>query len=103
MGEATAVQAIMVTILSWSLSDLGSGVLHWSVDNYGNGKTPVFGGIIAAFQGHHSAPWTITEREFCNNVSKLCIPFGVGTVGLVSMLNDPFVTLFCVGFCVMEI
>jgi hypothetical protein len=31
----------------------------------------VFGGQIAAFQGHHQRPWTITEREFCNNVHKV--------------------------------
>lgn len=24
---------------SWVLADLGSGILHWSVDNYGNGRT----------------------------------------------------------------
>jgi hypothetical protein len=42
-----------------------------------DGRTPVMGGIIAAFQGHHSAPWTITQQGFCNNVYKLCIPFGV--------------------------
>ena len=44
---------------------------HFFVDNYGDGSTPVFGGQIAAFQGHHQRPWTITEREFCNNVHKV--------------------------------
>ena len=76
----TVLQAMSITLTSWALADLGSGVLHWSVDNYGNGRTPIMGGIIAAFQGHHSAPWTITEREFENNVSKLCVPFGIQTV-----------------------
>eukprot|EP00536_Pseudo-nitzschia_multiseries_P019560 jgi/Psemu1/61458/gm1.61458_g len=76
----TVAQAAAVVIASWTIADFGSGVLHWSVDNYGNGKTPVMGGIIAAFQGHHSAPWTICEREFENNVHKLCIPFGIQTV-----------------------
>ena len=67
----TSVESIALVLSSWLLADLGSGILHWSVDNYGNGKTPVMGGIIAAFQGHHAAPWTITEREFCNNVYKV--------------------------------
>ena len=31
-------------------SDLFSGIFHWSVDNYGNAKTPVLGGVIEAFQ-----------------------------------------------------
>lgn len=35
------------------LADLVSGVFHWSVDNYGNWQTPVFGSVIEAFQGHH--------------------------------------------------
>lgn len=35
------------------LADLVSGVFHWSVDNYGDGSTPVFGSVIEAFQGHH--------------------------------------------------
>lgn len=52
-------------------SDFFSGVFHWATDNYGNGKTPVFGGVIEAFQGHHGNPWTITHRGFCNNVHKI--------------------------------
>jgi hypothetical protein len=48
-----------------------AGVYHWSVDNYGDGSTPVFGRQIAAFQGHHQRPWTITQREFCNNVHQV--------------------------------
>jgi len=83
----TALQLVAVFLSSWILADFGSGVLHWSVDNYGNGRTPVMGGIIAAFQGHHSAPWTITYREFCNNVYKLCIPFGIGTMALISIFS----------------
>ena len=44
------------------------------VDNYGDGDTPVLGSQIVAFQGHHVRPWTITEREFCNNVHKVFKP-----------------------------
>ena len=35
------------------IADLVSGVFHWSVDNYGDRNTPVFGAVIEAFQGHH--------------------------------------------------
>lgn len=35
------------------IADLVSGVFHWSVDNYGDRNTPVFGTVIEAFQGHH--------------------------------------------------
>ena len=84
--ELTAATSVATIFASWVLADLGSGVLHWSVDNYGNGSTPVMGNIIAAFQGHHSAPWTITYRGFCNNVWKLCIPFGLPTVAAITYL-----------------
>jgi palmitoyl-[glycerolipid] 3-(E)-desaturase len=46
------------------------------VDNYGSGHTPVVGSQIAAFQGHHQRPWTITQREFCNNCSLTFKPAG---------------------------
>ena len=100
---ATAAQAALLTVVSWVLADFGSGVLHWSVDNYGNGRTPVMGGIIAAFQGHHSAPWTIAERGFCNNVYKLCAPFGILPMTLISLVAPPAVTFFMTTFCIFEI
>lgn len=104
-GDVTlsSVESFAVLLSAWALADLGSGVLHWSVDNYGNGRTPVMGGIIAAFQGHHSAPWTITQRGFCNNVSKLCIPFGLGPMAAINYLSGPFVTMFFATFCSFEI
>ena len=37
-------------LASYVLSDLGTGIYHWSVDNYGDGKTPLVGKQIAAFQ-----------------------------------------------------
>lgn len=39
--------------IGYLVADVVSGVLHWSVDNYGNGDTPVWGTVIEAFQGHH--------------------------------------------------
>eukprot|EP00986_Skeletonema_menzelii_P013627 scaffold8085_cov154-Skeletonema_menzelii.AAC.5 len=85
----TALASLATIASSWVAADLGSGILHWSVDNYGNGRTPIMGNIIAAFQGHHSAPWTITYRGFCNNVWKLCIPFGIPTVAAINFLAGP--------------
>jgi len=102
----SVAQAVATILSSWVLADFGSGVLHWSVDNYGNGRTPIMGNIIAAFQGHHSAPWTITNRGFCNNVYKLCIPFGIPTVAVINLLagsSHPTVSLFFTIFCAMEI
>ncbi|KAL4566820.1 hypothetical protein LXL04_030945 [Taraxacum kok-saghyz] len=33
--------------------------------------TPVFGSQIDAFRGHHRWPWTITKRQFANNLHAL--------------------------------
>ena len=85
----TIAQIFAILATSWVAADFGSAVLHWSVDNYGNGRTPIMGNIIAAFQGHHAAPWTITERGFCNNVYKLCVPFGIPTMTLINFLSGP--------------
>jgi ubiquitin-conjugating enzyme E2 variant len=54
------------------LSDIGTGIFHWSVDNYGDKNTPLMGSIIDAFQGHHKYPWTITKRQFANNIHVTC-------------------------------
>jgi hypothetical protein len=99
----TSLQAFLLLVCSWILADFGSGVLHWSVDNYGNGRTPIMGSIIAAFQGHHSAPWTITQRGFANNIYKLTIPFGVVPMALINAITGPATTFFFTVFCVMEI
>ena len=99
----TFLQAALLFVSSYIIADFGSGVLHWSVDNYGNGRTPIMGEIRAAFQGHHAAPWTITQRGFANNVYKLCIPFGIVPMSLISLLSGPFTTFFMSVFCVLEI
>ena len=61
-----------MTACIWYVADFGTGVYHWSVDNYGSGATPIVGDQIAAFQGHHQRPWTITQRQFANNLHKVC-------------------------------
>eukprot|EP00873_Tetraselmis_striata_P027914 jgi/Tetstr1/448178/TSEL_035469.t1 len=72
--SADAVTVAVAVAASYFASDFGTGVYHWSVDNYGSGETPIVGGQIAAFQGHHVRPWTITQREFCNNVHQVFQP-----------------------------
>ncbi|MEW5301373.1 MAG: hypothetical protein WDW36_004236 [Sanguina aurantia] len=70
--DAATLASVM--LLSYVLSDLGTGVYHWGVDNYGGPSTPLFGRQIAAFQGHHQRPWTITQREFSNNLHQVFKP-----------------------------
>ena len=88
-GVVDYVNIGLGTVAAYLLADLGTGIYHWGVDNYGDGNTPVFGGQIAAFQGHHQRPWTITEREFCNNVHKVFAPAApvAGAMFLASCWN----------------
>merc|ERR1712161_112632 len=83
---------VHATIALFALNDL-------SVINQGNL-------LLTALQGHHSAPRTITERAFCNNVHKLCIPFGIPTIALIRLLagsSHPLVAVFFTVFCSLEI
>lgn len=69
VGDVASLAGVVAA--SVVLGDFGTGVFHWSVDNYGSINTPVVGTVCAAFQGHHSTPWTITFRSFVNNVYKI--------------------------------
>lgn len=73
-SSAQAVGVSAAVFVAYILADFGTGVYHWSVDNYGSGATPIVGAQIAAFQGHHQRPWTITQRQFANNLHKVFMP-----------------------------
>ena len=45
------VVSFFTIVSSIILGDLATGIFHWSVDNYGSIKTPIFGSVCAAFQG----------------------------------------------------
>ena len=84
----------LLVISSIILGDFATGVFHWSVDNYGSIKTPVFGAVCVAFQGHHDTPWTITFRSFANNVYKICYAT-IGFLSALMLLNPgPFTRIF---------
>ena len=87
---------ILATIYaSVVVGDFGTGVFHWSVDNYGSLKTPVVGAICHAFQGHHDTPWTITFRSFANNVFKIVFGCATPLLLLTAAPNvDPYARLF---------
>lgn len=79
-------------------SDLFSGLFHWVADNYGNGRTPILGGVIEAFQGHHVNPWTITHRSFFNNVHKIAQAAIPLTLLVCVLTTSPEARLFWVIF-----
>ncbi|KAH6786403.1 fatty acid desaturase A [Perilla frutescens var. hirtella] len=79
------LEPIIAGLIGYVLADLGSGVYHWGIDNYGGADTPVFGSQIDGFQGHHKWPWTITRRQFANNLHALAraTTFVVAPINLV--------------------
>lgn len=101
-GSASAGLAVL---LGYLISDLLSGVYHWGIDNYGSKETPVFGKQIDGFQRHHRFPWTITYRQFCNNVHPICIPAiavsSIFTFLSFSPMFDVFYSTGC-GFVILS-
>jgi len=94
-GALGLIQVFAATLL---FSDFFSGLFHWASDNYGNKNTPVFGGVIEAFQGHHVNPWTITYRGFFNNVHKIALS-AIPLLGVAMLASpDPGWRLFWVVF-----
>ncbi|KAF8079769.1 hypothetical protein N665_1002s0019 [Sinapis alba] len=85
------------------LADLGSGLYHWAIDNYGDESTPLVGTQIEAARGHHKWPWIITKRQFANNSHALARGITFTVLPLVIACNDPvvhgFVSMFA--FCIL--
>ena len=104
LSQASAETALAVA-LGYVFADLGTGIFHFAVDNYGDGSTPVFGNVIAAFQGHHRQPWSITIRGAANNLYPLvkpAIPFLMLFAALpISSFNDVFLASF-IAFVVLS-
>lgn len=63
--------------LAYLAADAASGLLHWSVDNYGSAETPVFGGMIASFRYHHQNPAAMRDRSVWYGLYHYCVPFGI--------------------------
>ncbi|KAF5728396.1 hypothetical protein HS088_TW21G00543 [Tripterygium wilfordii] len=91
-------EPILAGLVGYILADLGSGVYHWGIDNYGDESTPIFGPQIEAFQGHHKWPWTITRRQFANNLHALARAVTFSVLPLDIACNDPVIHGF-VGVC----
>ncbi|KAG4923962.1 hypothetical protein JHK87_049502 [Glycine soja] len=91
-------EPILAGWVGYILADLGSGVYHWAIDNYGDASIPIVGTQIEAFQGHHKWPWTITKRQFANNLHALARAVTFTVLPIVLLCHDPIVEGF-VGMC----
>jgi palmitoyl-[glycerolipid] 3-(E)-desaturase len=86
---SAAACACAAAVGGYLFADFGTGVYHFLVDNYGNESTPLVGYQIAAFQGHHKSPWTITCRDFANNLFRLTIPTSPQMLALLLLPLPP--------------
>lgn len=93
------VFSVVAVLLGAEFADFGTGVYHFSVDNYGSAQTPIVGNQIEAFQGHHEEPWTITHRDFCNNSFPTCIATMPFLVAFEIYCKAPYVLLWAVVAC----
>lgn len=101
-GAATShiwLQPLLASFVGYLLADLGSGIYHWGIDNYGNASTPIFGSQIEAFQGHHKFPWTITKRQFANNLHSLASAITLAVLPLDLVFHQHPLLLGFVGTC----
>lgn len=71
LDSGAVIEPALAAFLGYVLADLGTGIYHFAVDNYGGPSTPLFGSQIEAFQGHHRRPSTITRRQPANNLHTL--------------------------------
>lgn len=102
-GSHSWIEPMLAAYIGYVLADLGSGVYHWGIDNYGDESTPFFGSQIEAFQGHHKWPWTITRRQFANNLHALARVITFTVLPLDIICNDATLNGFIAIFsgCIM--
>ncbi|CAH8361354.1 unnamed protein product [Eruca vesicaria subsp. sativa] len=104
-GSHLMLEPALAGYAGYILADLGSGLYHWAIDNYGDESTPLVGTQIEAARGHHKWPWIITKRQFANNSHALARGMTLMVLPLVLACNDPvvhgFVSVFafCILFC----
>ncbi|KFK29209.1 hypothetical protein AALP_AA7G103300 [Arabis alpina] len=104
-GSHRWLEPALAAYAGYVLADLGSGVYHWVIDNFGDESTPLVGTQIQAAQGHHTWPWTITKRQFANNSHALARGITLTVLPLVLAFNNHVVHgfvstfAFCILFC----
>ncbi|KAG8365079.1 hypothetical protein BUALT_Bualt18G0066900 [Buddleja alternifolia] len=90
----TWLRLTFAALLGYVLADLGSGIYHWAMENYGSPETPVVGFIVKSFLDHHRHP---LEHNKCDIASLL---YRVATVATAVVMpvnmfsNDPVLLWF---------
>ncbi|XP_077220323.1 fatty acid desaturase 4, chloroplastic-like [Tasmannia lanceolata] len=98
MESDISLEPLLAGLIGYIMADLGTGIYHWGIDNYGDGSTPLCGSQIEAFQGHHKWPWIITRRQFANNLHAIARPITFVVLPMDLLLDGGAVHAF-VGVC----
>ncbi|KAI4388181.1 hypothetical protein MLD38_000534 [Melastoma candidum] len=89
---------VVAGLAGYFLEDLGSGVYHRGIDNFGDASMPLFGSQIEAFQGHHKWPWMITRRQVANNLHALTRAVAFSLLPLDLLCEDAAILCFAASF-----
>jgi ubiquitin-conjugating enzyme E2 variant len=92
-------------VLSMTLADLFSGLVHWGADTWGTLETPLVGQtFIRSFREHHVDPFQITRHDMIETNGDNCmlaaVPLAVvACVKIEHTAGDIFTVSFLVFLC----
>ncbi|XP_057795342.1 fatty acid desaturase 4, chloroplastic-like [Salvia miltiorrhiza] len=97
------LESTIAAMAAYLAADLGTGIYHWAIDNYGSAQTPIFGPQIVGFQGHHHRPSEITKMHVVYNVYITAAAVAAVAIPINLLCSDPVLLLFVGVFagCVM--
>ncbi|KAL8046390.1 hypothetical protein ABFX02_08G174700 [Erythranthe guttata] len=86
----------LAALIGYVAADLGSGIFHWAIDNYGGAETPIFGSQIESFRAHHQRPSDIIK---CDTAGVLYVVAAVTTFAVLpfNVLSGDAALLVLVG------
>ncbi|KAL6999357.1 Fatty acid desaturase 4, chloroplastic [Sarracenia purpurea var. burkii] len=97
------LEPILAGLVGYLIADLGSGVYHWAIDNYGSAITSFFGSQVEGTVRHHRFPWRMAMSEFSSKLHVLGQGITLTVLPIVIAFNGPilhgFITV-CSG-CIM--
>lgn len=90
--------SMLAMVVAYFLADLGTGIYHWAIDNYGGLQTPIFGPQIVGFQGHHHRPMEITKMDVVYNVHETAAAVAAVATPINLLCSDPVLLAFIGAF-----
>ncbi|KZV16490.1 Fatty acid desaturase A [Dorcoceras hygrometricum] len=91
-------EPIAAAVAGYVLGDLGTGIYHWAIDNYGSAATPVFGSQIEGFLRHHEHPSAITKRHIATNLYAGAAGFTILVLPMNIFCTNPNLLAFAAAF-----